>query len=175
MHRRLLPWLAVPALLALVCLVGCAQVLASEPTPPRPTATMPPQFSSLQALRTSASPQNHIPPFEATVTDAAKIQHLFVAIEALPAYPTTTMYCPQDLGVSYQLAFHSTTSQVIEVDIDAGGCQGVSVDGAQSAPYKWTAFSPQFWQLFAETVGVSVSTLSVSPQPAGPSAPKPSS
>ena len=135
---------------------------------------MSPQFSSLHVLRTSSFPQNHIPPFETTVTDAAEVQRLFVAIEALPAYPTATMYCPVDFGVSYHLAFHSTTSPALQVDIDAGGCQGVSFAGALFAPQKW-ASSPQFWQLFAQTLSVSASTISVSPQPTGPSAPTPSS
>jgi hypothetical protein len=168
MHRRLLLWLTVSALLALVCLSGCAQILAS-----RQAATVGPPFSSLQVLRTSDFPQNHIPPFATTVTDAAKTGRLYEAIEALPAYPTGNMLCSVDWGVSYHLAFHSTTSSVPQVNIDAGGCRGVSFGGARSKPQK-QASSPQFWQLFTETLGVSASTLSVSPQSTGPSAPTPS-
>jgi hypothetical protein len=131
-----------------------------------------PQFSSLHVLRTSDFPQNHIPPFAATVTDAAKIQGLYEAIEALPAYPTTGMFCQLDLGY-YHLAFRSTTSLVLQVDIEVGGCWGVYFDGTRSPPEKWAA-SPHFWQLFAHTLGVSASTLtSFSPQDTGPSAPTP--
>jgi hypothetical protein len=173
MHRRLLPWLAVPALLALIGVVGYAWALTSGLIPPQLPSPTPP-FSSLQVLRTSDFPQNHVPPFETTVTDATTMKHLYVTIQALPAYPTNVM-CPADLGVYYQLTFHSPTSSVPQVDIDATGCQGVSFGGTHSAPQKSVSWSPQFWQLFAQTLGVSASSLIVSPHDTGPSAPTPSS
>jgi hypothetical protein len=173
MHRRRLPWLAVPALLALVGVVGYAWAVTSGLIPPQ-LPSPPPSSSSLHVLRTSDFPQNHIPPFATTVTDANKITHLYMTIQALPAYPTGE-FCPVDFGVYYQLTFHSTTSPVPQVDIDATGCQGVSFGSTHSAPQKSVLWSPQFWQLFAQTLGVSASSLSVLPQDTGPSAPTPSS
>jgi hypothetical protein len=80
-------------------------------------------------------PQNHIPAFAATGTNATKIERLYMAIEALPAYPGN-MLCPADLDVFDHLVFHSTTLPVLQVDIDTSGCQGVSFGGPRNRPEK---------------------------------------
>lgn len=180
MQRRVLPdlpWLALPAFLALVCLVGCAPLLTfgSAPKPPQPTATVAGEFSRLDVLRTSPWPQDHIPAFAATVTDPTKIDQLYLAIVALPAGPGN-MFCPAGSGAFDQLVFHSTTFR-FQVDIDTGGCEGVYFAGLRNPPERWTGFSTSFWQLFAQTLGVPESTVKFWPsQPhyTGPYAPTPS-
>jgi hypothetical protein len=160
MYRRVLPWLAV-VLLAVVCLAGWA-----------PLHPVGPRFSRLQVLRTSENP--HVPPFAARVTDGAKIERLYAAIEALPAYPTGPIFCPLYLGVYYHLTFVATASLVFQVDLEVGACSGVYFHGTRQPPDK--SSSPQFWQLFAQTVDFA-STLQLNwpPPSTGPSAPTPSS
>ena len=133
------------------------------------------EYSRLDVLRTSPFPQDHIPPFAATATDATKIERLYAAIEALPAYPGN-MFCPAGSGTFDHLVFHSTTLPLLQVDIETGGCQGVYFDGTRGQPEK-SIFSPRFWKLFAETLGVPVSTVEFFPrsQYTGPPAPTPSS
>jgi hypothetical protein len=97
------------ALLALVCVAGCASPLPFGLTPSQTTAT-----------------------------DATKIERFYAAIEALPAYPTVTTSCveAEDVEVYYHLVFHFTTSSMVQVDIAATGCQGVYFDGTRHPPAK---------------------------------------
>lgn len=183
-QRRLSPWLAVLAIFALVCLVGCTLSLTVGPILPWPGPILPwpvGEYSRLDVLRTSATPQNGFPPFAATVTDATKINRLLAAIEALPAFPGG-MFCPLGLGTYDHLAFHSTASLEFQVDIATSGCQTVYFNGTRQSPEKSALDAPDFWQLFAQTLGVPVSTLQFALPPGfphspytGPPAPTPSS
>jgi hypothetical protein len=188
MQRRLstrLPWLTVLVIVALACLVLCTLSLTVGPMLPWPVGPLLPwpvrEYSRLDVLRTSAVPENDFPPFAATVTDAPKINRLLAAIEALPAFSAGTVFCPLGLDTYDHLAFHSTMSLVLQVDIDTAGCNEVYFNGTRHPPQK-SAGSPDFWQLFAQTVGVPVSTLQFTLPPGfpdspytGPPAPTPSS
>ena len=156
-------WMALLALVAVVPMAGCGGGGC--------TAECAKLFSSLHVLRTSAYPDNHIPPFEQTVTDQAKMQRLYSALHALPAYPSGIITCPADFGVFYHLTFYGVF-RFAQANIQAGGCQGVSFDGTSHWTHT-TANSPQFWTLFAETLGVPEIELFPTPQPSGPSAPTP--
>jgi hypothetical protein len=180
MQRRFSPWLTMLAIAVLVCLVGCTLSLTVGPILPWPGPILPlpvGEYSRLDVLRTSGSPENHVPPFAATITDATKINRLLAAIEALPAYPGG-IFCPLGLGIYDHLAFHSITSLVFQVDIDTGGCQVVYFYGTRQPPETYALGSPDFWYLFAQTLGVPLSTV-VFPLPpppyTGPLAPTPSS
>lgn len=149
------PQLAIPALAALMLLSGCGSD----------------SYTSLHVLRTSAFPANHIPPFERTVNNPAKVQRLLNALAALPAYPSGIMHCPADFGVVYHLAFQGQAFLYGQASIQAGGCQGMSFNGTSRWTH-WVAISPRFWSLFADTLGVPESAVYlVVPQPTGPSAP----
>ncbi len=156
--RVLGPCTALLALAALVLVAGCG------------TDYFP---TSVHVLRTDAFPDNHIPPFEETVANQAKAVRLYSALLALPAYPSGTVKCPADFGVVYQLLFQGMASIQQHMSVQAGGCRGVSFNGTSH----WThsaATSPQFWPLFAETLGVPESVVyPVVAQPTGPSAPTP--
>lgn len=151
------PWIALLALAALVLVAGCGGGGCCY---------------ELDVVRTSVYPDNHISPFEQTVTGQAKVTRLFNALQALPAYPSGTVSCPADFGVVYQLQFQGEESYGYIVSVQAGGCQGVSFDGT-SLWTRTTANRPQFWTLFAETLGVPEIELFPTPQPSGPSAPTP--
>ena len=141
MRRRLvpgLPWLAGPALLdsglpGRVCPTPHVGADTSQLT-----ATVAGEFSHLSVLRTSTFPQNHIPPFAATVTvHPPRSDQLYVAIEKQlqNGVPRRRHALPGRLGRNYDhLAFHYTTSPVLQVDIETGGCQGVSFGGKRHAP-----------------------------------------
>jgi hypothetical protein len=152
------PRLAVMALVGLVCLAAC--------TPQ--SATTPPALTSAHIIRTSAFPGNHIPPFERTVTDAAKVQQLYAMLVALPAMPPGIYHCPVDLGVQYHLTFFTGNTPFTSATVDAGGCGGVTVGNSSH----WWARDATFWQQFADDLGVPEAMVyPVAPQSSGPSAP----
>ena len=169
MRGRHFPWVAGFALVALACVAGCGQARTTVPAPtatatpaPMPTPTpsavsataaVVPQFTSLYVLRIGT-------PFDKTVTDAATIQHLYQAIQALPAFPASPFSCPPDTtgNEAYALTFSGTSVETVSVNIQIGGCQGVLFNGAHGWT-QWVAQTPGFWQQFAETLGVPVSTI----------------
>lgn len=154
---RLVPQLTALAVVGLAMLAGCAQ-----------SAALPPQtVTSLHVIRTSAFPANRIPPFERTASDAIKVQRLYNALMALPAFPSGTFSCPVDFGVVYHLTFFHQSAIALRADVKPDGCQGVSFNGANRGT-KWVATSPQFWVLFADTLDVPESAVyPVIPQPEG--------
>lgn len=159
MRKRYLPRLATAALVGFVVLVGCTQ---SSRTVTSQTAT------SLHVVRTSAFPSNHIPPFERTATDAAKVQRLYNALLALPAFPSGIIHCPADFGVVYHLTFFNQSVIVVQATVKPDGCRGVTLSNGQP---RWVR-DDQFWAVFADTLGVPESVVyPVVPQPTGPSAP----
>lgn len=158
MHGRYLPRLAIAALVGLVVLAGCAQ---SSRTVTSRTVT------SLHVVRTSAFPSNHIPPFERTATDAAKVQRLYDALLALPTPPTGTIHCPADFGVAYHLTFFRMGATVLQATVEGSGCRFVALSNGER---RW-AYSDTFWAVFADTLDVPESELFPTPQPTGPSAP----
>jgi hypothetical protein len=159
MDGRNLPRLAIAALVGLTLLAGCAQSLRTVTSQ---TAT------SLHVIRTSAFPSNHIPPFERTATDAAKVQRLYNALLALPTPPPGPLSCPVDFGVAYHVTFFNQSVIVLQATVKPDGCRSVSLSNGES---RW-AMDDQFWAVFADTIGAPESVIyPVVPQPTGPSAP----
>ncbi len=160
MDGQHLPRLAIAALVGLVLLAGCAQSSRAVTSQP---------VTSLHVIRTSAFPPNHIPPFERTATDAAKVQRLYNALLALPTPPPSgTIYCPADFGVAYHLTFFRMGTTVLRATVEGSGCRYVALSNGER---RW-AYSDTFWAVFADTLGVPESVVyPVVPQPTGPSAP----
>jgi hypothetical protein len=104
---------------ALAWLAACAQSTTSGQQ----------AFTSLHVLRTSAVPQNHIPPFEATSNDAAKVRQFYQTQLALPTPPSGPIFCPDDFGAAYQLTFFSGTTVSTRATVAASGCRYVKIDG----------------------------------------------
>jgi hypothetical protein len=143
----------------LALLAGCAQ--SSQPITPQ-------TVTSLHVIRTSAFPSNHIPPFERTATDAAKVQRLYHALLALPTPPPSgTIHCPADFGAAYHLTFFNQGATVLTATVEESGCRFVTLSNGER---RW-ANSDTFWAVFADTLDVLESELFPTPQPTGPSAP----
>jgi hypothetical protein len=98
------------------------------------------------------------------------VQRLLNALSALPAYPSGIIHCPADFGVVYHITFQGQAFLGGQATIQAGECQGMSFNRTGRWA-QWAATSPQFWSLFADTLGVPESALFPAPQPTGPSAP----
>jgi hypothetical protein len=146
---------------AVVLLAGCGQaaIVASPAT-----------VTTVHVVRTSAFPQNHIPPLERTITDAAKVQRLYDAMLAMPAFPPGVIHCSVDSGLAYRLTFKRASGQTIPVVAAPDGC----AYGAFGAADRRFAANTQFWELFAATLGIPSAEVWPQPQPTGPTAPTPS-
>lgn len=138
------------ALIALVSLAGCGTLAWAKATGASPA------FTSLRVVRTSEFPSNHVSPFAVTSTDSWRIGMLYRAFLALPKFPSGAMFCPQDVGLQYQLAFTETNGTVLHATVKPDGCEAATMDGLS---LRWAATDDAFWQTFADTCGVPVSLL----------------
>jgi hypothetical protein len=84
------------------------------------------------------------------VTDSSQINSLVHELDALPAYPSGTMFCPMDDGSYFAITFSYGDASSAMVKAKARGCQGVYV-GASKQPAAWAAKSPE---LFAALRGL---------------------
>jgi hypothetical protein len=159
--------LAIQALVGVVCLAACGQ--PTHHITPTPTSPLPQTVTSLHVIRTSAFPQNHIPPFEQTVNDAPKVQRLYNALLALPTPPPGLVNCPLDIGVAYHVTFFNRAAANLQATVNESGCRFAMLSNGKRL---W-AYSDTFWMVFADTLGVPESALFPAPQPTGPSAPTP--
>ena len=128
------------------------------------------RVSAVHILRTSDFPQNHIPPFEKYVNDAARAQQLYDALLALPVMPSGPYFCPADFGVAYHLTFYQGRVDVASALVKPDGCETAILPDGSS---RWIATDQGFWQVFATTAGMPESDVHPVPGPDGPSAPPP--
>jgi hypothetical protein len=152
------PVLSLAFLLAL--LPGCGIRSSANPGAGGDT------FISLRAIRTSGFPQNHVPPFDHTTGDTAKIMQLYEAMLALPPFPSGTINCPNDLGVAYHLTFVRADEATATVLVNATGCQSVVFSPQHDIRANFD--SDAFWRLFADTFDVPQSALDLRGDPNGP-------
>lgn len=118
------------------------------------------RVTSVAIQRTSANPQNHIPPFTENVADADKAERLYDALLALPTMPPGTYSCPADFGLAYHLTFYNGSETVGTAVVKPEGCRAATLpDGS----VRWSATDPEFWQTFATTAGVPESDLFIVP------------
>jgi hypothetical protein len=78
------------------------------------------------------------------VTDSSQINSLVHELDALPAYPSGTMFCPMDDGSYFAITFFYGGGTSAMVKAEARGCQGVYV-GASRQPAAWAAKSPELF------------------------------
>jgi hypothetical protein len=155
---------------ASVALVAFALMVAGCRVPGQP-APVNASGLTLRVLRTSAFPQNHIPPFERTVTDPTKVQALYTALYALPPFPKGTYSCPMDIGLAYQLTFMRGQTVVSSATVKPDGCEGVTLPHGD---IRWAVNQDHFWTTFAATLGIPRSDVYPSRTTSGPIAPTPS-
>jgi hypothetical protein len=152
MHHRLAA-LAPVSLVALL-IAGCGGTAGAGSA----HATL---FVSVHAVRTSAFPNNHIPAFDHTGTNAPAIAQLYDAIAALKPYPAGASYsCPIDLGLLYHLTFTRADGSRVAGLAKPDGCAYASLNGGPSGRL---ADPTTFWSLFAAALGVPASALQYQP------------
>lgn len=156
-------WVGIALVAIALMVVGC-----SIPVQP---AQVSAAGLSVHVLRTSAFPQNHIPPFERTITDPTKAQALYTALYALPPFPKGTYYCPMDIGLAYQLTFTRGRTVVSSATVKPDGCEAVTLPHRD---IRWAVNQDQFWATFAATLGIPQSEVYPSRTTSGPVAPTPS-
>lgn len=146
-RRAIVSAVMLAAIVALI-LAGCT-VSASSGAPIVVT--------SLHVLRSGDNPLHHIPPLDRTVSDAAKVQHLYNVLHALPPFPRDQiMHCPADFGVLYHLTFYHDGAEVSWATVNPYGCQGVTLPNGD---IRWSANVDYLWQVFADALGVPESDL----------------
>lgn len=140
---------AVLAALVALILAGCSGSTSSSQAPIVVT--------SVHVLRSGENPLHHIPPLDRTVSDAAKVQHLYNVLHALPLFPRDKiMHCPADFGVLYHLTFYRDGTEVSWATVNPYGCQGVTLPNGD---IRWSANIEYLWQVFADALGVPESDL----------------
>jgi hypothetical protein len=78
------------------------------------------------------------------VTDSSQINPLVHELDALPTYPTATMFCPMDDGSYFAMTFFYGGGPGAMVKAEARGCQGVYVGGSKQ-PAAWAVKSPELF------------------------------
>ncbi|HKW24046.1 MAG TPA: hypothetical protein VJO13_21910 [Ktedonobacterales bacterium] len=103
-------------------LAGCAGTTAADIATPNPSPTPGERTpTALQMVRFGGPSENHVAPLDVQTDQAEKVQHLFSALRALPAFvPQVT--CPYDQGGGYLLTFRDSKGVVAQAIIPAGGC-----------------------------------------------------
>jgi hypothetical protein len=144
------------ALLAVLLLTACGGSQSGHVAAPSvsPTArtSMP---TSLHIYRISGPSGSNVAPFEAQSHQADKVQHLFAAMLAVPAFNQSPT-CPNDRGGGYVLTFlDQNNSTFAQAFIPAGGCSLVDL----SKPYGCHTLPYEIMQRLAETLDVRQSAL----------------
>ena len=160
------PALVLLPLLMALALVSCGTSIgagaATTPAAPDSTAVpygLPPVTAivGLHALRMSVSTQNRVAPFEKTSTNVAEVQRLYAAVLKLKPFPPhVVLFCPVNVGVTYQLDFLRQGTFPAQA-VYGGGCPGISFQRLILQIVDYTGFS----QLLAEALGVLVSQVAL--------------
>ncbi|MGH9127983.1 MAG: hypothetical protein ACRDY2_03220 [Acidimicrobiales bacterium] len=157
--RRASASLAVASAVMASVLAGCGSS-TNHRTPPTAHLDPPSVCASAGSLdhlvvtRRDVFPQNHIRfsfPSSVTIDAPAQVRNVARALCALPAMPSGSYHCPEDLGISYNLRFAGPGLLFPAIGVDATGCEGVSGFGF---PSRWVATSPHFWVTLGEAMGL---------------------
>ena len=116
--------------------------------------------TTVHVVRHENTPQNHLPPLDVTIRDAAKVGKLATMIRALPPFVFTgPMSCPADFGVEYDMTFtDSHGNAVLSVQANPFGCTGLTINGSDQR-----RATDAFWAQMSDTLGVPLSTLMAIP------------
>jgi hypothetical protein len=86
-------------------------------------------------------------PFSRTSTDTTQVQHLYDLVRGLQPIPDGAISsCPVDFGVSYQLAFRTTSGVLLTATIDPAGCRFLSIgnQGYYTTDAFWSTLESAF-------------------------------
>lgn len=146
------------ATLALCLLAtGCAAQAVHTPTPtqtpfPCPFSNATPNPGAMPTALEVVRPYNKVldlPAFAHCVTDAARVQHLYNAILALPPRAPGYYSCPKGWDVTYYLTFLAGANVVRMMSLEADGCRFLHLSDSDVR-----ATDDRFTQLFADTIGL---------------------
>ena len=68
-----------------------------------------------------------VSPLDRTINDSSTAKRLAEDILSLPPFPSGTIYCPVSFGTKYDLKFTSVTGGGWTADLEAIGCQKVTL------------------------------------------------
>lgn len=152
----------VSALVAGSMLVAAGGVSAATARPPaaKISSTAEPalcaSIASLDRLvvsRRDAFPKNGFRfsfPSIVTVKGAAAVRAVAGALCTLPKMPRGLLFCPAELGITYQLAFSAKGRIFPPVRVAATGCQEATGLGRT----RWAARSQGFWKTLGRAMGL---------------------
>jgi len=114
----------------------------------------------MDMIRFTTLPGTKLPPFQINITDRTRVQRLYQALQALPKFPANTVInCPVDDGVKYHLDFFQSNTALIQATLDASGCRALHLT---TSDVRRT--NDAFFSLLAKEIGVSPTSLLVTPQ-----------
>lgn len=105
------------------------------------------------------APDGGAPTFDVTITDGARMRALYEATLALPPMPAGTYNCPADFGVTYELTFGLGADGDVSASLEPSGCGLAHLIGPGLSATRWTATSPGYWPLVAQSIGVDESAI----------------
>lgn len=132
--------LVLPLFLLLIsCITSCTNGSISS------------EITGLHVTRVSLFPGNGFAPFQTTVNDAAKIQHLYNAALALPPIPPGGIkhLCFNDYGLRYNLNFQPATIPSSQMVLDPAGCELLVIGKSDERQ-----MDGSFLTFFANTINV---------------------
>jgi len=142
----------VPAACLAAALSGCGSTSLSFPTPAvAEVCGSPDAMATLSVTRTNPFPQNQITfstPDHMASDDAPAIAALARTTCALPPFPTGSMSCPADFGISYAITFSTKVERVGTIEAKPTGCPSVTGLGPERQA------APSFWRALATALGL---------------------
>jgi hypothetical protein len=128
--------------------VGLALLVAVSSLAPSTSVLQVARFAGLQA----------VPAFDRSAQDAAKAEHLYRALVALPV--AEDRWCPYGSGAGYRLAFSDTLRLILVAKVGSDGCREAVLPGNDRR-----ATNEFFWAIFADTLGLDRYADLLFPQP----------
>lgn len=110
-------------------LSGCGAVGANSP----PETTLP-EPTRLKVVSHNPLHQPLLP-VDMTLSNEETVHQLWADVQAShQTYPTGTLSCPNDTGVTYDLTFQRDSRSVLDVKLDPSGCSAVWYHGHTYVP-----------------------------------------
>lgn len=146
------------AVVATAVLVATVALILTSCSRPAPVVV-----TSAHVIETNASL-----PLDRTVRDAAKAQRLYDVVQAQPKFPPGPVSCSVNWSKAYKLTFYRDGASVSFAFVQPDGCRAIML------PKRDVRLSQdQFWEVFADALGVPVSDLSPQPVPDSGGSPAP--
>lgn len=94
----------------------------------------------------------------ATIKNKKDVQIMYRILVRAPKMPKGPISCPSDNGMAYKLTFKSRNTST-NMDVNAAGCEGVSIDGNKMKTLAGDQQSDEFWFLLSKDLNIAVKKL----------------